>query len=118
MKVGIDLIEIDRFKMLDYRKFLGKYYTIGEIEYILTKKKKFETLAGIYALKEAVLKAFKIGIGAGVSLKEVEIGHFENIPFVVENEKIKELLKKEDLSKLDVSISHSDSHATAICIIY
>lgn len=118
MKVGIDLIDIDRFKLTDYRKFLEKYYTIKEIEYVLTKKKKFETLAGIYALKEAVLKAFKIGIGAGVSLKEVEIGHFNNVPFVVENEKIKELLKKENLTKIDVSISHSESLATAICIIY
>lgn len=117
MKTGIDLVEIDRFRMVGYEKFLEKYFSLSEIEYVLTKKNKFETIAGIFACKEAVLKAFKIGIGNSVSLKQIEIGHFNNIPFVVENEVIKTLLKKENCLQIDVSISHSENLATAICII-
>ena len=117
MKTGIDLVDIERFKMTNYEKFLEKYFTINEIEYVLKKKKKFETIAGIYAAKEAVLKAFKVGIGTGISLKQVEIGHFNNIPFVSENETIKNLLEKENLSEIDVNISHSENLAIAICII-
>ena len=117
MKTGIDLVEIERFKMVGYEKFLEKYFTLTEIEYCLSKKNKFETIAGIYAAKEAVLKAFKIGIGNGISLKQVEIGHFDNIPFVAENEMIKKLLKKENASQIDLSISHSENLAISICII-
>lgn len=117
MKTGIDLVEIDRFKILDTKKFLEKYFTINEIEYISTKKNKFQTIAGLYACKEAVLKAFKIGIGQGISLKEIEIIHNNDIPEVNNTEIIKKLMINENAKEIDVNISHSDINAVAICII-
>ena len=117
MKTGIDIVEIDRFKILDTKKFLEKYFTINEIEYISTKKNKFETIAGMYACKEAVLKAFKIGIGQGISLNEIEILHSNDIPEVNNNSIIKKLMINENAKEIDVNISHSDKYAIAICII-
>ena len=117
MKTGIDMVEIDRFRLTNYEKFLEKYFTMSEIEYVLSKTNKFQTIAGIYASKEAVLKAFKVGIGKGISLKEIEIGHFNNIPFVTKNETIKNLLKNENLNEIDISISHTENLAISICII-
>lgn len=117
MKTGIDLVEIDRFKILDTKKFLEKYFTINEMDYISTKKNKYETIAGIFACKEAVLKAFKIGIGVGISLKEIEILHENNIPFVNNNEILIKLMQNEKAKEIDVNISHSENLAIAICII-
>lgn len=117
MKTGIDMVEIERFKLTNYEKFLEKYFTINEIEYVLSKTNKFQTIAGIYASKEAVLKAFKVGIGNGISLKQIEIAHFNNIPFVTKNEVIKKLISDENLNEIDISISHTENLAISICII-
>ncbi len=117
MKTGIDLVDVSRFKIKNLEAFLEKYYAESEIDYILTKKNKLETIAGIFAAKEAVLKAFKIGIGNGVSLKQIEICHNKANPFVYENETIKDLLKKENCLQIDINISHTKNLATAICII-
>jgi len=117
MKTGIDIVEIDRFKLVDTKKFLEKYFTLNEINYIATKKNKFETIAGLYACKEAVLKAFKIGIGVGISLQQIEILHENNIPRVNLNKILKELMISENVKEIDVNISHCDKYATAICII-
>ncbi len=117
MKTGIDMVEVDRFKLTNYEKFLEKYFTLNEIEYCLSKKNKFETIAGIYSAKEAVLKAFKIGIGAGISLKQIEISHFNNIPYVTNNEVIKNLLLNENAKEIDINISHTQNLAISVCII-
>ncbi|MGN1208261.1 MAG: holo-ACP synthase [Christensenellales bacterium] len=117
MKTGIDMVEIDRFKMTDYEKLLEKYFTASEIEYCLSKRNKFETIAGIFASKEAVLKAFKVGIGCGIALKQIEIGHFDGVPFVVVNGIVKKLLENEQAKEIDINISHTENLAVAICII-
>lgn len=117
MKTGIDIIEIERFKMLDAIKFLDKYFTIDEVNYIASKKNKFQTIAGMYAAKEAVLKAFKIGIGNGISLKDIEIFHENGYPMVKQNKIIKNLLEKQNSKEIDVNISHCENYALAVCII-
>lgn len=117
MKVGIDIIEIDRFKEENIDSFMKKYCSQNEIDYINKKKNRKETLAGIYSCKEAVLKAFKIGIGNGIGLKDVSIAHNNNIPFLEENEAILRLKKEFNICEIDVSISHSNKNAIAICII-
>ena len=117
MKTGIDLVEVDRFKLIDTKKFLEKYFTIKEMEYILKKKNKFETIAGMFACKEAVLKAFKVGVGMGISLKQIEILHENGVPLVNVNDIVKKLMLNENAKEIDVNISHSDKFAIAICII-
>lgn len=117
MKVGIDIVEVERFNINNLESFLEKYYTVNEIIYINSKKNKLQTIAGIFACKESVLKAFKIGIGLSISLKEIEIGHNNNIPRLVENACVLQLKKENNITNIDVSISHTDKNAIAICII-
>ncbi|MBI4215239.1 MAG: holo-ACP synthase [Parcubacteria group bacterium] len=62
IKTGCDLVEIPSFKRMigqNGQIFLQKIFTPAE----LTQPSKIETLAGIFAAKEAVIKA--IGFKAG-----------------------------------------------------
>ena len=73
--LGIDLCEITRMeKLLEDERFLKRYFGKDEIDYIRTKgKSASQTMAGIYAAKEAFSKA--LGTGIAFDLKEVCIRH-------------------------------------------
>lgn len=118
ISVGTDIIEIERFiNLKNVDKFLEKNFSKNERDYISTKKNKFETMAGIFACKEAVMKAFKKGIFT-FSLTKVEILRDENnVPFVFINEEISKLLKEFNATEICVSISHSKNYATSVCVV-
>mgnify|MGYP002521292637 CR=1 FL=1 len=116
MKVGIDIEMIDRFKiMLDENK-QKKVFTEREIAYFNRFEHKLDHIAGCFCAKEAVSKALKVGLYTKLNPIDIEILHDENgAPFVnVKNKKLKELVGGRSL---DVSISHTDLIATAICIV-
>ena len=116
MKVGIDVENIDRFLNIDKERFFKKYFTDYEMEYCT--KKGVQSIAGIYSCKESVLKAFGIGIGGGVDLKEISIRHDEKgKPFIEENKTMIELKKKFNVTQCEVSISHTKNIVESICII-
>ena len=75
--LGMDLCEISRMeRLLDDERFLKRYFNEGEIGYIRTKgKSAAQTMAGIYAAKEAFSKA--LGTGITFDLKEISIFHDE-----------------------------------------
>ena len=79
---GIDLVEIRRFRELKpeiLARFYRRVYTRSEREYI---GDSFERAAGLFAAKEAVVKAMGCGIGP-VGWQDVEIIHSnEKQPFV------------------------------------
>ena len=117
--IGIDILEIEEIsKLKNPRAFLEKYFSERERAYIDSKSKKEQTIAGIFCAKEAVLKAFKIGIGAGVSLKDIEILHEESgSPYLCVNSCVLDLLKKHGRTQAEISISHSKNYAVAVCYI-
>ncbi|MGD9901704.1 MAG: holo-ACP synthase [Spirochaetales bacterium] len=119
MQVGIDSVLVERFKkMKNLDGFLNKYFTDYEISYISTKKEKYATIAGIFATKEAFLKALKIGIGRGVELKNIEIKHTNNgAPYIVKTSFLEGVFAEHNLKQVDVSITHTKNTATAICIV-
>lgn len=118
MKVGIDLIEISRFEKIEKDKNkIQKIFTENEIKYF--EKFKFKTchIAGTFCAKESFVKALKIGFNKDLTPLDVEILHEEKgNPYInTSRERIKKLLNNK---KVDVSISHSDTMSTAVCIIY
>lgn len=117
--VGIDIIEIDRIKKASSRSsFLSSIYTESEIEYYNSNGKKDETLAGIFSCKEAVSKALGTGF-SGFKPIDIEVKHgLRGKPFVVLYNGAKDLFEKEFAGKkIEVSISHCITTATAICFI-
>lgn len=64
---GVDLVEVDRLRGKS-DGFMRRVYTPGERERAVST----ESLAGLWAVKEAVAKALGTGIGA-VSFQEIEV---------------------------------------------
>lgn len=117
MLVGLDVVNVERFeKLVNNNSFLQKYFTEYEREYIFTRPKPVETLAGLYAAKEAFLKALGIGIGRGVDLIDIQINHDElGKPFYNVSNYTK--LEKFNFNSSDLSISHTNNVSTAICVL-
>ena len=117
MQVGIDIIEIKRLGNIEKdQQKLKKFFTQNEIEYFNRFAKKIEHVAGFFCAKEAFAKALKCGFGKELNPLDLEILHKNSgAPFVnILKKSIKEKLKDK---KIDISISHSNTVATSICII-
>ena len=108
---GVDIVKISRISNL-YRKydkaFLYKLFTDGEIDYLSRKDYKIESMAGIFASKEAMSKAVGSGIGK-LSWKDIEIFHDS-----LGKPRIR-LLKDMglDIESVELSISHDGEYAIA-----
>ena len=119
MRNGVDIVKISRLeKQVQNEKFLNKYFSNYEKEYIDSKRiNAVNTMAGLYACKEAVLKALGTGIGE-LSLKDCCVVHDGfGSPFVELNDKIIAVLFKNNCKEIKVSISHDGDYAIAFCTI-
>lgn len=105
MKIGIDIQDVSRIERLTPEK-LQRIFSAREISYIEQKNNSPETIAGLFAAKEAYFKA----LGQGIThnrLLEIEIGHDKNgAPHYVE------------IINSTLSISHTKTTAVAVCVIY
>ncbi len=107
IKTGIDIVEINRIKKNLEKNdgFLTRIFTEKEIEYIRGKNYRAETVAGMFAAKEAYSKFLGTGF-SGISLKDIEVYHREKGgPYIV---------FKGIKINADLSISHSDDNAVAV----
>ena len=112
MKVGIDVLEIERIKTNLH--FLEKILTKNEIEYVLKFENKQERIAGLFCAKEAIFKALNLDF---LNHQEIEINHEKNgRPFPIFYGKTKEYFLK-NYKKIDISVSHSKTIASAICVV-
>lgn len=77
MSIGIDLIDISRMavKMKRNKDFIHTFLCKNETDSLKTLNfnESVEYAARVFAIKEAVLKALKIGIGNGLELCEIEV---------------------------------------------
>lgn len=101
-KIGNDIVLISRIeKSIANPHFLESVFTPGEREYCRTT----QSFAGIFAAKEALLKA--LGTGINRKLNTVEILHdAKGKPYFAA------------LPNCDVSISHDGEYAFAVVILW
>ena len=112
--LGLDICEISRMeKMLMNEPFLNRYCTEDEISYIKAKGKgAAQTLAGIFAAKEAFSKA--LGTGITFSLKDVCVIHDSaGRPGYALRGTAAELGKGDTFL---LSVTHDGGVAAAVCI--
>lgn len=102
---GIDLVKVDRIN----DKLCNKVFNENELKYI---NESSITAAGMFAAKEALLKAIKKGIDS-YSLKDIEISHDNKAPFFTFHGEL-DYLNDYDIS---VSISHDGEYAVAVASI-
>ena len=105
--VGIDIVDIERFRKKEYNKnkiFYEKIFSESEIQYCLSFKNNSEHFAGKFAIKEAVKKSIKENIG----FREILTDQKKSKPHVV--------LKKKLSYRFLVSVSHEKDYAIAMVI--
>ncbi len=112
--VGVDIIEIERIKKACQKNsFVRKIFTEKEIE---LSGKKFSSLAGNFAVKEAVSKAFGTGV-RNFKMTDVEVLRNElGMPFVILHNEAKEISEKMNIDKIFVSISHNTKCAVGYVV--
>ncbi|MDD7732599.1 MAG: 4'-phosphopantetheinyl transferase superfamily protein, partial [Firmicutes bacterium] len=75
MEVGIDLCQISRIeKAMSRPSFFQKILTVEERKALGSRLRRPETIAGIYAAKEAVMKVLGTGFGP-VGVQDIQIFH-------------------------------------------
>ena len=112
--IGTDIIEIDRVvKAAKNEHFLDKYYTVEERKIF---EKKMSSVAGNFAVKEAVSKMFGTGF-RGIKLNEIEVLRDPlGKPYVNLYGAAKELAKQLQLRQLHVSITNTREFASAFVV--
>jgi len=114
MKIGIDIIDIER--MIMSKEKLARIFTENEMEFFQNKNWEIESIAGLFCAKEAFFKA--IGTGVILSqLHDIEVRHNQQgAPFFKLSPR---LINEHHLStaKIHLSISHAKTVAIAVCII-
>lgn len=118
LSIGVDIVQNKRIERAIKKygsKFLFKFLTPKEMGK-LTKNCPSERLSGIFAAKEAVIKAI-----SGLSIKPINFLDIEiiksNIGAPVAILRRSALLKKINNKKIHLSLSHEKDYSVAIAIL-
>lgn len=119
--IGVDIVDIGRVSALLDRykeRFVRRVFTDAEVLYAEKSVKMAERLAGRFAVKEAILKAFGTGKSKGILWKDVEtVRGPMGRPEVILYGKAAKHMKKLNGSKILVTITHDGGKAVAFVII-
>jgi len=117
---GIDIVECDRMRDITDRygdRFLHRVFTDKELQYCMPRKRKWEHLAGRFAAKEAILKVLGTGWRDKIAWTDMEIVNLPGgQPQVTLTGESKEICKKLGITKILLSISHTENYAVASAI--
>jgi holo-[acyl-carrier protein] synthase len=116
LRTGIDLIEIARLENLDEKikpRFLKRVFTQAELEEVGANS---ASLAGRFAVKEAVAKALGTGIGE-ISWQEIEVHRGPlGEPLLELHGNALRMAEQLCLGDWSISISHTHTHAVALAV--
>ncbi|EKD63228.1 MAG: 4'-phosphopantetheinyl transferase [uncultured bacterium] len=111
MEIGIDCVDICRFKGIEKNKrLLAKIFTKKEVEYCISRRSHAQHFAVRFAAKEAVLKALMC-YGESVPFNKIEIINGTNGKPEVN------LIGRKHKFKCKISLSHSREIAMAQALI-
>ncbi|OIP70818.1 holo-[acyl-carrier-protein] synthase [Candidatus Atribacteria bacterium CG2_30_33_13] len=118
---GIDLVKIERIEKIIKRwgdNLTSRMFTLLEREYCKKRKSnKYQSYAGKFAAKEALLKALGLGL-RGVNWTEIEISNNElGQPIIKTSGKLNIIVSKKGVSKYFLTISHTKDYAVAEVIL-
>jgi holo-[acyl-carrier protein] synthase len=116
MRVGLDVIEIERIRraLERYPGFAERCFTEAERAYCDSRANPAQSYAGRFAGKEAVGKA--LGFGVYFTWKEIEIVGRPK-PGVRLHGRTSEWAKRVGAGAIDLSMTHSRELAAAVCVV-
>lgn len=115
---GIDIIEISRIQQaVEHNdKFIQRCFTENEYAYFISRRMRYEVIAGNFAAKEAFSKSLGTGI-RDFELKEIEVLRDRSgRPYINLYGKALNIVKELGIEKLHVTISHCREYAVASVI--
>lgn len=117
-RVGTDLVEIARIEKSAQREsFIKRVYSQAECELFDTRKNPYPSMAANWAAKEAFSKSLGTGV-RDFRLSEVEVLRDElGAPYIRLSGNALSIARAMGLS-FSVSLSHTDTLATATVIAY
>jgi holo-[acyl-carrier protein] synthase len=123
ISTGVDLAEVDRIRaaLEDPRigvRFRDRVFTPKEIAYCEKKQRgKYESYAGRFAAKEAVMKALGRGWGAKVRWLDIEVVRARGgKPEIVLHDKTAQLATELGIRRWALSITHTKEHGLAFVV--
>ncbi len=119
--LGTDLARVERFRAFVQKQktaLLGRLFTLGELEYALSKKDPALHLAGRFAAKESCLKAFGLGWREGISWHDMEVVPDElGRPDLLLSGRAAEIAAEKQVEMVHLSYSHDGDYAVATVIL-
>ena len=119
--LGIDLCEIGRIEAAIGKSegFLPRYFTPEEQAYIAGRGAVgAQSAAGMFAAKEAFLKALGVGLSGGVAMADVGVSHDPlGRPTYALGEKALEKIRELGAERAHLSVTHDGGMAAAVCVI-
>jgi holo-[acyl-carrier protein] synthase len=117
MRVGVDLIEIDRVRrsIARYPSFTRRCFTEAERSYCDSRPNPPQHYAVRFAGKEAVGKALGFGVATHFAWREVEIAGRPK-PEVRLSGRVAERAGRLGVDSIDLSMTHSKELAAAIAV--
>lgn len=123
LSTGVDLAEVERIQCaLEHpkigRRFRDRVFTVKEISYCENKQRgKYESYAGRFAAKEAVMKALGRGWGAKVRWRDIEVARARSgKPEILLHDKTKKFAEELGIHRWALSITHTKLHGLAFVI--
>ena len=118
MRVGIDLIEIERVQhaLERYSGFAARCFTDAERAYCDSRGNPAQHYAARFAGKEAVGKALGFGVARAFAWRDVEISGRPK-PDVRLSGRVADWARRREAGAIDLSMTHSRELAAAVCVI-
>ncbi|MGD0222882.1 MAG: holo-ACP synthase [Terriglobia bacterium] len=117
---GVDIAETSRIEQGLERhgeRFTKRIFTPDEIGYCEKFKNRAEHYAARFAAKEAAFKALGTGWREGIRWLDIEVVHQPSgKPELVLTGKAEEVARTLGVTRMSVSISHSDRYVVALVI--
>ncbi|MEW6409961.1 MAG: holo-ACP synthase [Nitrospirota bacterium] len=116
--IGVDIVNISRIKDAIERwgkGFLDRVFTQEEQHYSEQFTNPYKHYAARFAAKEAFIKAFS---NNGIWFNEITVSNNRTgKPELYVSERIKQMLKEEEITEILVSMSHEKEYAVAQVIL-
>jgi holo-[acyl-carrier protein] synthase len=118
VRVGVDLIEIERIRraLERYPGFRARCFTEAEQAYCDSRKNPAESYAGRFAGKEAVGKALGFGVARAFAWREIEIVGRPK-PAVALHGRAERWAARVSAGAVDLSMTHSRELAAAVAVV-
>lgn len=121
VSIGVDIVEVYRIRETISRtpRFVERVFTASEREYCEAKgAAAAQSYAARFAAKEAFLKALKTGWRGKITWHDMEIWNDEQgVPSLEIKGEAANLLKKISVTRIHISLSHTNEHAVAQVIL-